>query len=221
MAPVPRNEEGQARMLARDGAPALPGGRDEDIAIAAAGEAVSYNALRTRAEGLAGALRGAGCPAGGLVAICLPRSPAQIVAMLAAWRTGAAYLPLDPAWPEARLRDLIASAKCDALIAAPDAAAGIAGDVPVIAPDAAGEPPAPRIPAPEDLAYVIYTSGSTGAPKGVEVTHANLAALVAWHVEAFGIGPGTRAGHLAGLGFDAAAWEVWPTLAAGGTLALA
>ncbi|MFL6858635.1 MAG: non-ribosomal peptide synthetase [Allosphingosinicella sp.] len=208
-------------MLARDGAPALPGGRDEDIAVVAAGEAVSYRVLRTRAEALAGALRGAGCSAGGLVAICLPRSPAQIVAMLAAWRAGAAYLPLDPAWPEARLRDLIASAGCDALIAAPDAAAGIGGGVPVVAPDAAGEPPARHVPAPEDLAYVIYTSGSTGAPKGVEVTHANFAALVAWHVEAFGVGAGTRAGHLAGLGFDAAAWEVWPILAAGGTLVLA
>ena len=72
----------------------------------------------------------------------------------------------------------------------------------------------------KSLAYVIYTSGSTGAPKAVEVSHANLAALIDWHRQTFELGAGTRTSPLAGLGFDAAAWEIWPTLAAGGTLAL-
>ncbi|MFX8449243.1 AMP-binding protein, partial [Acinetobacter baumannii] len=73
----------------------------------------------------------------------------------------------------------------------------------------------------DDLAYVIFTSGSTGDPKAVEITHGNLASLVDWHEAAFDVGPGTRMSHLAGLGFDAAAWEVWPVLAVGGTLVLA
>jgi amino acid adenylation domain-containing protein len=74
---------------------------------------------------------------------------------------------------------------------------------------------------PESLAYVIYTSGSTGVPKGVEITHANLSHLVRWHRDAFRVTQQDRASHLAGLGFDAAVWEIWPHLAAGATVCLA
>jgi acyl-coenzyme A synthetase/AMP-(fatty) acid ligase/aryl carrier-like protein len=68
---------------------------------------------------------------------------------------------------------------------------------------------------------MIYTSGSTGVPKGVEITHANLAHLVRWHRDAFGVTREDRASHLASLGFDAAVWEIWPYLCAGATLCLA
>jgi len=68
---------------------------------------------------------------------------------------------------------------------------------------------------PADLAYVIYTSGSTGSPKGVEITHGSLANLVSWHQQVFSVTPADRASHLAGLGFDAAVWELWPYLACG------
>jgi amino acid adenylation domain-containing protein len=71
---------------------------------------------------------------------------------------------------------------------------------------------------PHDLSYVIYTSGSTGKPKGVEITHGGLANLVAWHNDAFGVTAADRASHVAGLGFDAAAWELWPYLAAGASV---
>ncbi|HEX8430060.1 MAG TPA: amino acid adenylation domain-containing protein, partial [Longimicrobium sp.] len=73
---------------------------------------------------------------------------------------------------------------------------------------------------PDHLAYVIYTSGSTGQPKGVMVEHRNLANLVHWHTDAFALAPGERASSVAGVGFDAAAWEIWPALCAGATLAL-
>jgi amino acid adenylation domain-containing protein len=77
-------------------------------------------------------------------------------------------------------------------------------------------------PVPSDsVAYVIYTSGSTGVPKGVEITHANLGHLIQWHRETFGVTRPDRASHLAGLGFDAAVWEIWPHLAAGATVCLA
>ncbi|HSP45324.1 MAG TPA: non-ribosomal peptide synthetase, partial [Chthoniobacterales bacterium] len=72
----------------------------------------------------------------------------------------------------------------------------------------------------DSLAYVIYTSGSTGRPKGVEITHRNLANLVSWHVKTFGIDCSSRATFQAGVGFDAAVWEVWPYLSAGATLHL-
>src|SRR5262249_9106032 len=74
---------------------------------------------------------------------------------------------------------------------------------------------------PDRLAYVIYTSGSTGRPKGVEITHGNLNNLIDWHNTAFGVTADDRAGHVAGLGFDAAVWEIWPHLAAGASLHIA
>ena len=72
----------------------------------------------------------------------------------------------------------------------------------------------------ENLAYIIYTSGSTGQPKGVEVTQGNLLNLIFWHRETFGITRGDRASHVAGIGFDAAVWEIWPHLTAGASLVL-
>jgi amino acid adenylation domain-containing protein len=192
------------------------------IALEAGGEALAYGALEARVGMLAARLREHGVGADSLVAVCLPRSIDQIVAMLAAWRTGAAYLPLDPAWPDLRLASLVAGAGCAAVIGYPGLGARIGGDVPLFSPDTVeGSPTLAAEPLdPDSLAYVIYTSGSTGTPKAVEVTQANLAALIDWHQHAFEVGVGTRTSHLAGLGFDAAAWEIWPTLAAGGTLVL-
>jgi amino acid adenylation domain-containing protein len=191
------------------------------IAIEAPGMALTYSDLSGLVADMAGTLHATGVRSGTLVAVCLPRSPRQIVALLAAWQLGAAYLPLDPAWPDARLAALVADAGCSALIAMPGQGERIAGGTPLVTPDTPGTAPAPAAPIdPDSLAYVIYTSGSTGAPKAVEVGHAHLASLIDWHREAFLVGDGTRTSHLAGLGFDAAAWEVWPTLAAGGTLAI-
>ncbi|HEV2734163.1 MAG TPA: condensation domain-containing protein, partial [Longimicrobiaceae bacterium] len=76
------------------------------------------------------------------------------------------------------------------------------------------------VPCPLSSAYVVYTSGSTGTPKGVVVTHGGLANLVDWHLAEFGVTSADRATQLAGLGFDASAWETWPYLAAGATLHL-
>ena len=188
------------------------------VALEQGGDSRDYATLLGEADALASRLVAAGVTPGSVVAVCLPRGIAQVTALLAAWRAGAAYCPLDPAWPEARLAALIAELGAAALVTD---RSGIAGATPVVAPE--GEARADFTPASvsaDDIAYVIFTSGSTGKPKAVEVSHGNFAALVAWHNEAFKVGAGTRTSHLAGLGFDASAWEVWPTLAAGGTLAL-
>lgn len=193
------------------------------IAIEAAKTHVSYGELHDRAYTIAGHLHALHAMPGSVVAVCLPRSADQIAALLGCWWAGAAYLPLDPAWPAARLASLIEDARCSALIAHAPLGHRIAGAVPLIQPgDAApGVDIIPTARSADDLAYVIFTSGSTGKPKAVEVTHGNLAALIDWHRNAFSVGEATRTSHLAGLGFDAAAWEVWPTLASGGILALA
>lgn len=189
-------------------------------AVSAACGSITYEELYRRAGSLAGALRSAGVQPGSLVAVCLPRSIEQIVSLVAVWQAGAAYLPLDPAWPEARLALFVERADCAAVIAE-RSRADMFRTARVVQPGATGEAETAYATDPSDLAYVIYTSGSTGEPKAVEVTHGNLAALAQWHCDAFGVGAGTRCAHLAGLGFDAAAWEVWPALSRGGTLCLA
>ena len=76
-------------------------------------------------------------------------------------------------------------------------------------------------PSPDSLAYIIYTSGSTGRPKGVEITHSNSLNLIDWHQTAFNVTANDRASQVAGLGFDAAGWEIWPHLMAGASLHIA
>jgi amino acid adenylation domain-containing protein len=198
--------------------------RPRSTAVESGGDVVTYSELWSRAGVLASRLSQSGHRGvDPVVAVCLPRSPLQIVALLAAWRAGMAYLPLDPSWPEARLAQFVCAAGCAAVIAPTAAGTKIAGTAPLIDPydHFATSDALPSAASPNGLAYVIFTSGSTGVPKAVEVTHANLSALVEWHVAAFGLEEGCRTSHLAGLGFDASAWEVWPTLAAGGTIVLA
>ncbi|HEY0270523.1 MAG TPA: non-ribosomal peptide synthetase [Sphingomonas sp.] len=193
------------------------------IALRAAGATMAYGDLDARAGHLAARLRAADVGPESLVAICLDRSFDQIVSALAVWKAGGAFLPLDPAWPDARLRMIVADAGCALVIGEPDTARrlGDAGPIAIVPDQSPTEAVAPITPAADSLAYVIYTSGSTGTPNGVEITHANLAALVAWHDDAFAVTAADRGSHLAGLGFDAAIWEVWPYLCAGASVSLA
>jgi amino acid adenylation domain-containing protein len=203
-----------------------PKDRDASAIVCNAG-ILTYRDLHARAEELAGRLARLGVSPGSLVALCLERSPEFVCAALAAFKAGAAYLPLDPAYPSGRLGFMLEDAGAAAVVgrgAFPDrlprgAAAVLDLDRPADAAAAAPccEPPEIR---PEDLAYVIYTSGSTGQPKGVEVTHANLANLVEWHVTTFGVSAADRATLVSSPGFDAAVWELWPYLAAGAALYL-
>jgi amino acid adenylation domain-containing protein len=161
---------------------------------------------------------------GVLVGLCLPRSVEMVAAALGIWKAGGAFVPMDPAYPPARLAFTLDDARAPILITEPSLgerlAAGNHALVYLSSPQITKQPDyAPRVAiVPDDLAYVIYTSGSTGQPKGVEITHAGLANLVAWHRQAFSVIPGDRASHMAGLGFDAAIWELWPYLATGASV---
>lgn len=206
-----------ARPLAIDRIDEIAAATPHAVALRAECGELTYGELHARAARTAAWLAAQGVRPGDLVGICLERSFDQITAALAAWLAGAAYLPLDPAWPDGRLATIVAEASCALVLTRADAIARIAGAVvPGEAPATARQPVAPG-----DLAYVIYTSGSTGTPKGVEVSHGNLAHLIAWHNADFGVTAETRAVHLAGLGFDASVWEVWPHLAAGAAVTLA
>ncbi|MBB4636977.1 amino acid adenylation domain-containing protein [Longimicrobium terrae] len=198
-------------------------------AVVCEGESLTYAELNARANRLAHHLRSLGVGPDVRVAICVERSPEMLVGLLGILKAGGAYVPLDPAYPAERLAYLLADSAPAAVLtqaALRDRVAGL--DVPVIELDATAtawdhQPatdPEPGALTPAHVAYVIYTSGSTGRPKGVMVAHQSLVNLVHWHGEAFGVGRGTRSSSVASLGFDAAAWEIWPPLAAGGELAL-
>jgi amino acid adenylation domain-containing protein len=197
------------------------------IALSDGDRELRYEELGRGADRFAGYLVQLGVVSGDTVAICMERSFDWIVAALGIMRAGAAYVPLDPAWPDARLRFAVDDSGAHVLVAR----AALLGRLRVKARGidprrdavaiAAAARMRPRPVEPDSLAYVIYTSGSTGAPKGVEITHSNLAHLVRWHRDAFGITRQDRASHLAGLGFDAAVWELWPNLCAGAAVCLA
>ena len=186
-----------------------------------------YGHLNQRANRLANHLRSLGVATGSTVAICQDRGFDQIVSALSVLRTGAAYVPVDPSWPDERVRHILADSGASVLLSPRDRAERLSLSIPTVCPVhdagqiAASSPLFDHAPSsPEDLAYVIYTSGSTGTPKGVEITHANLGHLIEWHCKAFAVTSADRASHLAGLAFDASVWEVWPYLAAGGSLCL-
>jgi amino acid adenylation domain-containing protein len=162
--------------------------------------------------------------------LLLDRSVDFVVAALAVLKSGAAYLPLDSSTPADRAEFILNDAKARLVVShrgkgrgVGDASARVveidgadAGEI-AAKSDAAVE----FDPVLESLAYIIYTSGSTGQPKGVEITHANLANLIEWHQLAFEVTAQDRASQVAGVGFDAAVWEIWPHLTAGATLHIA
>ncbi|MFC6080609.1 amino acid adenylation domain-containing protein [Sphaerisporangium aureirubrum] len=199
------------------------------VAVECGTERLTYARLDARARRLAALLRGHET-----VGVCLGRSPASVVALLAVWHAGAAYLPLDPEHPAGRLSALIRDAGLRLVVTDHETrhlslpgvvtvdvneAEHTAG--PDQTPPGASGPHAPvgaAGPEERDAAYVLYTSGSTGVPKGVVVEHGNLASRVRWMRSAYGLGPGDRVVQFASLGFDTHAEEIHPALAAGATV---
>ncbi|OLF53510.1 non-ribosomal peptide synthetase [Pseudomonas chlororaphis] len=200
-----------------------------DLAAVCQERSLTYAALNRQANQLAHRLRELGVAPDDRVAVVARRGLETLVGLLAVLKAGAAYVPIDPAHPAERLAYLLHdSAPVAVLSQGPLLARLPALAVPVLdllAADGWRQYPTdnPQVPGltPANLVYVIYTSGSTGLPKGVMVEHRTLANLVDWHCAAFDLGPGRHTSSLAGFGFDAMAWEVWPALCSGATLHLA
>lgn len=186
--------------------------------------ALTYAELNQKADLLSAHLIETGLKPSAAVAICLERSFDWVIAALAAMRCGAAYVAMDNSWPDERIRYVLSDSGATHIIARTDLLNRIKPSVVGIDPRqltlevSAGDQAVRPMISPDDLAYIIYTSGTSGYPKGVEITHRNLAHLVDWHCDAFQITEQDRASHLAGLSFDAAAWEIWPNLAAGASI---
>nr|WP_318246605.1 non-ribosomal peptide synthetase [Rhizobium sp. T1473] len=206
----------------------------EAVALVHEGEALSYGELNARANRLAHHLIGLGVRPDDRVAICVERSPAMVVGLLAILKAGGAYVPLDPAYPGPRLNQVLADAAPKLLLAdtAGRAALGPEALVDLTVVDLETATPAwAELPAsnpdpralglsPRHLAYVIYTSGSTGTPKGVMVEHRGVVNLTAWHVQTFCPQPETCCTLTAAVAFDASTWELWSALCNRSTLLL-
>ncbi|WNZ58795.1 amino acid adenylation domain-containing protein [Myxococcus sp. MxC21-1] len=198
---------------------------DATAVVGPDGQSISYRELDRRAERVARHLRQLGAGRERIVGVCIGRSVEMVVSLLGVLKAGAAYLPLDPNYPAERLAYIVGDAAPVAIL---NTGADPIADTRVPRLDISrvlNETDTPDVPTKEpvrldDLAYVIYTSGSTGAPKGVLVTHRNLMNLVSWHTETFSLTAKDRMTQLASIAFDAAVWEIWPTLAAGATLHL-
>jgi amino acid adenylation domain-containing protein len=151
----------------------------EAIAVVSEGETLSYSELESRANRLARYLRHRGVAQGNVVGINLERSLNLVVAILGILKAGAAYLPLDPSYPDERLKIILENARVELLITGESLRASVAGfDIEPLLLDAEwsniareSDERLPRIADPEQSAYLLYTSGSTGRPKGVAVPH--------------------------------------------------
>ncbi|WP_447040837.1 non-ribosomal peptide synthase/polyketide synthase [Streptomyces sp. DSM 118878] len=213
----------------------------EHIAVESGGQRLSYAELNARANRLARLLAAAGAGPEGLVALVLPRGETWVVAMLAVVKAGAAWVPVDPAYPADRIAYMIDDAAPVLVLAdsgtraVAESALGAAAterlvdlDAPTvrerIAASADTDPAegdrSVGVARADNTAYVIYTSGSTGRPKGVAVSHRGLNSLLTSHIENLAMDTSSRVLQLMSLSFDAAVADVTQALVSGATLVL-
>jgi amino acid adenylation domain-containing protein len=203
--------------------------RPQALAVVAGDQRLSYAELDERANRLAWLLRGHGVGSGELVALCLPRGVDYVVAVLAVLKSGAAFVPLDPAYPPDRTATLLRDASPRAVVTHGVHAAGLPADGPImVAMDTAGEQLAaqpaacpPAVAAPRDLAYVLYTSGSTGTPKGVLIDHRCVVNFIGSVQELFELTPADNVLGYASYTFDVSIFEMFSALLTGARLHIA
>jgi len=189
---------------------------------------LSYAQLDAAAARCARALVRLGVRPGERVAACLERGPGLVVGLLGILKAGAAYVPVDPEYPQERARFMLADCAPRAVVA-DRTELPLPPGVPVLRIDEAAalwrdHDAAENLPGPDSglPAYVIYTSGSTGRPKGVEMSHAALVNLIRWHGSAHArLRPSQRTLQFAALGFDVAFQEIFTALCGGECLVIA
>ncbi|WP_040631876.1 non-ribosomal peptide synthetase, partial [Mycobacterium colombiense] len=190
------------------------------VAITCGRRSWTYRELDESANRLAHMLVGRGAGPGRRVAVMIPRSADAIVAILAVLKTGAAYVPIDPALPLARIEFMLTDAAPIATVSTAEFPARLDISGPLIDIDDPGvrTHPSTGLPAPtaDNIAYVIYTSGTTGTPKGVAVTHHNVTQLLQSVDAQLGLGQVWSQCH--SLAFDFSVWELFGSLLRGGRL---
>ena len=194
------------------------------------GKTVTYRQLEDRSNRLAHYLQFLGVKPGDLVGVCLKRSTDMVAAVLAVTKVGAAYVPLDPAYPKDRLAFML------------DDTTGGPGSDPMVTRRSAtrliptgsststrsrpswpssGRPRRSGAHTPDAVAYVIYTSGSTGRPKGVVVRHRAAVNTLDWVNRTFAVGPKDRLLFVTSLSFDLSVYDIFGVLGAGGSIRVA
>ncbi|HEX8352122.1 MAG TPA: amino acid adenylation domain-containing protein, partial [Pyrinomonadaceae bacterium] len=208
---------------------ALQAARTPDaVAVSHFDEQLTYQELNAGANRLAAYLRRRGLAPEHLAAVLIQRSVRMVVGLLGVLKAGAAYVPLDPEYPEERLRWMLADSGARVVLTQAALASSVAGcEAEVICLDEVWPEVERESEAEEEsgacadnLAYVIYTSGSTGTPKGVMVSHASLAHYTRTAADLFSLSPSDRLLQFASVSFDASAEEIYPTLCAGARLVL-
>ncbi|MEU0966028.1 Pls/PosA family non-ribosomal peptide synthetase [Streptomyces sp. NPDC005917] len=189
---------------------------------------LTYAALDARADQVARRLRGLGIGPGSRVALLLPRSVEMYAALLGVCKTGAAFVPIDPAAPPDRVDFIVRDARAAVVLTTSALATAAHPPCHVVEVDGRAEAraePRPRlIPTPEDgteddpLAYVMYTSGSSGRPKGVEITQSSICNFLRVVTPLYGIRPHDRVYQGMTISFDFSIEEIWPTWSAGAAL---
>ncbi len=201
--------------------------RPDRVAVVDGDRTMSFGELAGHAERLAGYLSGRGVRRGDRVAVVMDRSLELIATLLAVWKAGAAYVPVDPAYPAERVKFMLADAEPAAVVCAKahrDAVLDVGLD-PIVLDDprtrqAVAECTRLSVGASaDDLAYVMYTSGSTGTPKGVAVSHENVAALVG--EPGWAVGEDDAVLMHASHAFDISLFELWVPLLSGARVVLA
>ena len=185
---------------------------------------MTYAELDRRAGAVAAALRTRGLGRDDKIGLLAGRSAAAVVAVWGVLKAGAAYLPIDATYPDARIAQLLADAKAPLCLleepvgerdCLPPGCEGVSlASLPAQPPDGWRDAEA----GPGDLAYVVYTSGSTGAPKGVEIEHRNVVNYVRWAIREANINAATRMPLIPSISFDVAGCAFFLPLLAGGAV---
>ncbi|MGZ0199996.1 amino acid adenylation domain-containing protein [Streptomyces sp. RM1] len=191
-------------------------------AVSSGDTVLTYAELDARTDRLAARLRQAGAVPGAVVAVGMDRSAVLPVALLAVLKTGAAYLPVDPAYPDERKEFMLRDSGAGLLVTdgrADVAPQGWGGTVVSAAADTDTDVPAHGFAPvhPDQLAYVMYTSGSTGTPKGTMITHRGVVRTVTEDAS-LKVGPDDVVAHASSVSFDAATAEIWSALLNGARL---
>ena len=222
--------------------------RPEARAVVSQAGNLTYGELEASSNRLARMLRELNCRRGDRVALLMPKAPATIAALLGVLKADAAYVPLDPAGPPARLARMLEQCGCHSILAAGRTGtllqatlacaslerrpllgwldSGAPPDTELTAAftaaDLAGLPATPpaSVNRDTDLAHILFTSGSTGAPKGVMITHYSVLRFLEWATACFGISPEDRASQHPPLHFDLSTFDIFGTLGAGAELHL-
>ncbi|MCP4151964.1 MAG: amino acid adenylation domain-containing protein, partial [bacterium] len=191
----------------------------------ASGTQLTYKELNEKSNRLAHHLQSKGVKPGTIVAIMVERTIEMIIGQLGIWKAGAAYLPIEPAYPHKRINYILTDSNVHQLVTT----RAIIKDSPsintrqkcVYLEDASTHPQQTN-PGTGQVstcpAFVIYTSGTTGRPKGTLIRHRSLVNLCFWHNRYYNIAASDRATQYAGYAFDASVWEIYPYLITGAAI---